>query len=360
VLAASDFEQRERYLSFVCRHRAPRIAAHWAFLLRPLVPDHADERGLIRYRQVEFYRMPVMGYLAMNDPRALSRGDFIRLGLVAAAGSDEALPYSDRHVASFEERYCYDRYWSDLAGGPSTRFLCCGHALVAVGDAHSPLFTGNETGVMSQFRHQYFLLFLIAHFHKAALLMLSDRLVDALSRLEVHNAETVKRFKREIRQNFEIFLRFTHRYWFHELSDQAQSKALFAMCSRHLGTDALFEEVKDETQEMSHYLDSDSLRRQANTVVRLTVVTTFGLVGTITTGFLGMNLIAAAESSLLERVLLFLLFFVPTLWLVVYTVVKSKRLSDFLEALSDDHLPAPAKLAALVDVWRTRHRPGAR
>ena len=357
VLAASDYEKRERYLAFVCRHRAPCIAAHWAFLLRPLVLDHADEHGLIRYRQIEYYRMPVMGYLAMNDPRALSRGDFIRLGLVTAAGPDEVLPYSDRHVAGFEDGYCYDRYWSDQAGGPSTRYLCCGHALAVVGDANSSLFTHKETGVLSQFRHQYFLLFLIAHFHKAALLMLSDRLVDALNRLEVHNADTVKRFKREIRQNFEIFLRFTHRYWFHELSDQAQAKALFALCSRHLGTDALFEEVEAEIQEMNDYLDSDSLRRQANTVVRLTVVTTFGLIGTVTTGFLGMNLIAAAESSLLDRALLFVLLFVPTLGLVLYTVVKSKRLSGLLEALSDERMPLRAKMVALVDVWRTPPRP---
>ena len=80
VLAVSDYEKRDKYLSFVCRYRAPCLAAHWAFLLRPLVLDHADERGVIRYRQIEYYRMPVMGYLAMDDPRSLSRGDFIRLG----------------------------------------------------------------------------------------------------------------------------------------------------------------------------------------------------------------------------------------------------------------------------------------
>jgi hypothetical protein len=27
----------------------------------------------------------------------------------------------------------------------------------------------------------------------------------------------------------EIFLRFTHRYWFHEISDQAQARALYRM-----------------------------------------------------------------------------------------------------------------------------------
>ena len=49
--------------------------------------------------------------------------------------------------------------------------------------------------------------------------------------------------------------------------------------------------------DMNEYLDSDSLRRQANTVLRLTVVTTFGLIGTVATGFLGMNLFAHAEEA---------------------------------------------------------------
>jgi hypothetical protein len=357
VLAVSDYERRDKYLSFVCRHRAPCLAAHWAFLLQPLVLDHADERGLIRYRQVEYYRMPVMGYLAMEKPKALSRGDFIRLGLVTAAGTDELLPYSDRHVTNFEENFCYDRYWSDRIDSRNTRYLCCGHALIAVGDANARVFVDRETGVFSQFRHQYFLLFVIAHFHKAALLMVSDRLVDALNRLEVHNAESVKVFKRAIRQQFEIFLRFTHRYWFHEVSDQAQSKALFSMCTRHLGTDALFEEVRDEIEKMSGYLDSDSVRRQANTVVRLTVVTTFGLIGTLTTGFLGMNVIDAADAPLWQQTLLFLLFFVPSVALILYFIVKSKPLSDFLEALSDERLASGDRIATLAGVWRERRRP---
>ncbi len=354
VLAVSDYERRDKYLSFVCQHRAPCLAAHWAFLLQPLVLDHADERGIIRYRQVEYYRMPVMGYLAMEKPKALSRGDFIRLGLVTAAGTDETLPYSDRHVANFEENFCYDRYWSDRVEERNTRLLCCGHALVAVGDANLRVFVDRETGVLSQFRHQYFMLFMIAHFHKAALLMFSDRLVNALNRLEVHDADSVKYFKRAIRQQFEIFLRFTHRYWFHQLSDQAQSRTLFGMCTRHLGTDPLFEELHQEIQEMNSYLDSDSLRRQANTVVRLTVVTTFGLIGTLCTGFLGMNLIDATDIPLWQRALLFLVYFVPSVALILFFIVKSKPLSDFLEALSDERLSSVDKLAMLAAVVRRR------
>ena len=93
-----------------------------------------------------------------------------------------------------------------------------------VGDARSPFFRLRDRGVLAQFRHQHFLLFLIAHFQKAALLMFSDRLVRRSSDSTSATRSRVRRFKRAIRQSFEIFLRFTHRYWFHEISDQAQAQ----------------------------------------------------------------------------------------------------------------------------------------
>ena len=70
VLATSDTGERERFLAFVGEHRTPRIGSHWAFLLKPLLPEHVDVKGLIRYRQLEYYRMPLMGYLAVDLPAA--------------------------------------------------------------------------------------------------------------------------------------------------------------------------------------------------------------------------------------------------------------------------------------------------
>jgi hypothetical protein len=208
--------------------------------------------------------------------------------------------------------------------------------------------------VLAQFRHQHFMLFLIAHFQKAALLMFSDRLVEALKRLDIEDPVSVRRFKRAIRGSFAGFLRFTHRYWFHEVAEQAQARALFHMCSQHLGLDPLYAEVKERIGDMSDYLDADSLRRQANTVVRLTVVTIFGLIGTVTTGFLGMNLIAEADASWLTKFWYFMVVFVPTIALTIYTMAKSKGLSDFLDALADENLSAWQKTQAFAAVWRRK------
>ena len=353
VLARSDAQQREAFISHVAQHRAPRIAAHWAYLMQPLVSDHSDSPGLLRYRQIEYYRMPMTAYLALDDPRRLTRNDFVRLALVTGAGTSDAdLPYAEQHLADFEQRYCYDRFWSGAGAAPNTRYLCNGHALIVVGDARSAFFRDSERGVLAQFRHQHFLLFLIAHFQKAALLMFSDQLVEALRQLDIRNTPSVKNFKRAIRASFERFLRFTHRYWFHEISEQAQVRALSRLCTTHLGLDPLYSEVKERMADMNTYLDADSLRRQANTVVRLTVVTLFGLIGTITTGFLGMNLLAEAEAPLWRKAVWFGIVFVFTASLTLYTMVKSQRLSDFIDALSNDRLSLRSKLEALARVWR--------
>jgi len=353
VLAVSDYDEREKYLAFVGARRATRFADHWTWLLKPLVPHHTGDPGIVRYRQIEFSRMPMCAYLAMDDARSLTRADFVRLGLVARPDESDALPYSPRYLKDFEEHYCHDPYWNEEAPGrPGTRYMTTGQAFLMVGDADDPYFVDRESGLLGQFRHQYFQLFLIPHMHKATLLMLSDRMVDALNQLVIQDAESVRRFKRSIRQMLEIFLRFTHRYWFHEVSDQPHAKALYRMTAGFLGNDALYTEIRDEVWDMSAYLEADTLRRQANTVVRLTVVTTFGLIGTVATGFLGMNLFALAEVSLAEKVAWFVAVLVPMTALTFYTIVKSKRLSDFLESLSDERMPARAKLASLADVWK--------
>ena len=58
VLAASDAQQREAFLAHVAEHRAPRIAAHWDFVLAPLVNHHSSAPGALRIRQIEYYTCP--------------------------------------------------------------------------------------------------------------------------------------------------------------------------------------------------------------------------------------------------------------------------------------------------------------
>ncbi|MBS0353757.1 MAG: hypothetical protein JSR83_07620 [Proteobacteria bacterium] len=351
VLATSDSEKRERYLHFVCEHRTPCVGALWAWLLRPLVQDAERGDGDLSYRLLEYYRMPMMAYLALDEPRRLSREDFIRIGFVANLPSRDPVPAKDPAVIRFERLHCEDRFWTDSDDGPNSRFICTGNALVLVGEAGSDYFRDPEHGFLARFRHQYFLVFLIAHFHRAALLSFSDGLAGAVNELDIRDNESVRRFKRRIRQSFEAFLRFTHRYWFHEVSEQGLVQALFQRTTRLLRNDELFGHVKDQMREMSAYLDSDSQRRQSGTVLRLTVVTIFGLIATVVTGYFGMNLFNFPEVPGTYKLVQLGLVSASTLTLVLFAVARSKRLSDFLEALSDERLPRQAKWTALGRVF---------
>ncbi|SLM48382.1 conserved protein of unknown function [Nitrospira japonica] len=351
VLARSDYENRDKYLSFVCQYRSPCMASHWEYVLEPLVLHHSGKKGLIRYRQIEYHLMPLMAYLVMDDAKSLTRQEFIQLGLAAAPASSESPLYFDRHLGDFESRFCYDRFWNgqeqECAG---TRFMCTGRVFTMVGD-RNPSAIGRKTD-LEQFRHEYFLLFLISHFHRAALLMLQDRLVDVTNRLDVSSVQSLRSFRRTIRQMLGVFLRFTQRYWFHEVSDHSQAKDLFRMISQHLNTPRLYDEVRTAIEDTNQYLDSDALRRQGETMVRLTVVATVGLIGVSTTGFLGMNLFALAESSAMTRVFVFLVVLVTVFVVTFYTVLKSSRLADFLESLADERQSSRGKLAAFTNVWK--------
>jgi len=185
-------------------------------------------------------------------------------------------------------------------------------------------------------------------------MLFSEWLVAAISQLDIRDVDSVRTFKREIRRIFETFLRFTHRYWFHEVSNQAQAKDLFRMLTGHLDTDRIYRDVSEAVKEMNQYLDSDGLRRQANTVVRLTVVTTLGLIATVSTGFLGMNLFDETGHPGWVKALILVVVLIPSILLVFYGVAKSKVLSDFLEALADERLTWRDKLGILFKVWGKR------
>lgn len=349
VLMDSDFGQRQAFLSHACQHREARVGRHWDFLLRPMVQHDSERAGELRYRQLDYHHLPKLTYLAFDDPFRLSGEDFFRLGMALEPDDGTGLLHPKRWVEQFERDHCYDYFWApelrDVRA--STRIVCTARSMVMVGSAQLPAYTDIETGMLGQFRHQYFLLGMIVHFHHAAFLMLSDRMVVSVSRLDVQDPESVERFRMHIRDVTETFLRFNHRYWFHEVSKQSVAKDLFQMWSRQLDNDALFQEVREEVLDMGQYLDGDAARRQSDSVLRLTVVTLLGLVGTIATGFLGMNLIDETAAPFHMKIFYFMGVLIPSVALTLVTVVTSGRLAKLIDAMATDGFSIKEKLERL-------------
>ncbi len=338
VIESSDYEDKSRYLGFVGDKRAARISRHWTFLLKPLVSDAGDETGPLRYREIEYSRMPVMAYLAFESSiESHSRENYMHLAL-ATAETPGSAPFSARFLKEFDARHAYDRFYADGLDTQQgdVRFLTSGEAFSIISGNASAATNCNERGLLGQFRHQYFLLFLIAHFHKAALLMLSDRMVAAIKNFDPSDAVSVRRFRNETFGLQESFLRFSQRYLFTEISGDAHMRDIFHMIRGHLAVDKLHHEVRGEIMDMVQYLDSNALRRQSGAMHRLTVVTIVGLVGTIATGFLGMNLLDEANNPLPVKATYFGLVIGVTLILTSLTIVFSRSLASLLEKIAGD------------------------
>jgi hypothetical protein len=350
LVAASDYGDREKYVALVRDIKQTPLSLHWEYLLRPLVPAYLGG-GAIQYYQIENKRIPIMSYLAFDDPGALTRGDFARIAFASKWGESGTLPFSARYLEAFERDHCYDRYWDpqDPAGTMNTRYLFAGVAFAMV-TRHG------ERGLdlVASFRHQFFQIGLIANFHKAALLNLSNRFSIAVERLRVGDYDSVRQFKSSVREGLELFLRFNHRYWFHEISNQQLAADLFGCWSHQLGSDALYAEVREEAQDINQYLDAERARRASDNAQRLTVVMACGMVGTVATGWLGMNLYGLADRDTWTKVGIFLLVFVPVTLLTVYTVMISKRLATFMEALSSERMRWGEKMVAFRQIWRQR------
>jgi CorA-like Mg2+ transporter protein len=201
---------------------------------------------------------------------------------------------------------------------------------------------------------------LIAHFHKAALLSMSNRFSRAVERLRVRDFESVKLFKRHVRETLEVFLRFNHRYWFHEISNQVQASDFFKRWSHQLGSDALYAEVREEARDINEYLDADRARKQTDNTTRLTVVSACGMVGTIVTGFLGMNLYSHSDLQTQTKLLIFFAVFIPTVLLSLYTVMISRRVAAFMEALASEGLTWREKFTTFRQIWGADKRAAVR
>jgi hypothetical protein len=251
------------------RRKAP-IAAHWGWLLEPLTTPGAEGRDAIALEQLEDDRIPTMTWYGIDDPFGVTRGDFVRMCFCDEAGDSADLPYGHGFLADFERRFCYDRYWnpptqSNLGSlseyvrrkngeWRSTRYLCSGYNLSVVS---KPAGYGEE--ILKHFRHHYFQIGLLAHFHRASLLKYSRRLNEAAAkaRQEVDGDrwEELKAVRRE-------FAEFINESWFREVSNQEQGKELFRLWSERLGNQDLFAQLRDEAMAADRILNAQEEERR--------------------------------------------------------------------------------------------------
>lgn len=238
------------------------LAEHWKTLLAPFDCSGADGTTF-RAHLLGDDRAPTMSWLAVLDPRLISRGDWVRLCFADDPGIS-TLPYAADFVAQFEREFCYDRYWYtgtssswrliDNDDSPS-RIVNSGYAFSYVGCSKDLRFFADErNGAHATFRHIYVQLGLIAHFQKAALLSASLRLSE-LVRRDGSGANILLPNPTQVREFYDHFVEFTQSFWFDEISPQEQGRELFEMWREQLRIQPLYNEVRQEIKDLVDYTE---------------------------------------------------------------------------------------------------------
>ena len=195
-----------------------------------------------------------MAYVVVDDPTRISRGDWVRLASADYRGKSGELPYGKAMLRTFEQSHCYDRFF-DPKAGLTTRYLNTGYAFAMIG-ANIPVFTGD---LLVHFRRHYASIGLLAQFNKAALLLFSNRLSEAIEKRNDGDGSVYRTLIRNIQGEL---LEFTHRYWFDGVSNQLQAGELQAMWFKHLRLHELYAAVMTEARAAHDYVSAEEQRLQ--------------------------------------------------------------------------------------------------
>lgn len=274
--------ERKELIDETLQTGEPSLAGHWKQLLGSLL---SSGNNTVRLCQVVDERIPSMFFLQVDDPSAISAGDWMRLAMCDGP-SDSALPYDARFLADFEQKHCYDRHWHRADNGKAdparaSRFLFSGYGFTAVIGQDNG-FTGILQG---HFRRHYFQMGLLAQFEHAALLAESQRLADADSK--------------SVGQVLKRLLDFTQKYWFVDISNHVQARELYALWRGHLNTEALYRQVLDEVRTVSDFNDMQDNRKTATATTRLSYAAVILAIPSLVFGFLGINLIDLGGKNLI-------------------------------------------------------------
>ena len=269
---------------------AAPIFGPWRALLSPLTIEGVSEPGrghAVQLSQLGDDRAFTMAQIGVPDSRKIRDSDWARLHQADEPG--DSWPYPREFVEEWQHGRIYERFFSQRGKSwHTTRYLVCNYAFVMVGNV-----TTDEKGEIAcsdffyylasrHFRRHYFQLVLIAYLHKTALKTLSDRLAEAV--------EEEESFLEASSELHDEVLRFTHRYWFEEISSQIQGHELFDMLRKELRTRALYDQLNKEIAQTTARRELKRQGKLARSAVILNVIAGVGLAAAALFGFFGMNI----------------------------------------------------------------------
>jgi len=283
-------------------------AAHWTYLLEPFSTDiDAPPYRDFLARQLGDDRAALASLISIqtegnDDITQLDSGNLKRLCFADAPGNDRS-PYSERFLTDerFFNEYCYTRFWynTEESSDKPSLIMNSGYAFCWLGDASDGDFFANpRDGAPVTFRHIYAPMAIIAHFQKAFLLVIANKLTDLTPYDD--NGKPVKINTDDFQQLKLDMIAFTQTYWFSEISPQEQGIELFEMWRKKLRLQIIHEDIRQQINDIVEYNDTEATAKLNRGIWLLTICAILLGIMSLATGILGMNTFAADGGSALN------------------------------------------------------------
>src|ERR1017187_10341285 len=250
----------------------PKLYRHWSDLLGPLATAG------IKARPIGDHRIPVMAFLGLEDPTCLEPDEWLALSEADSAQFPRYAPaFRDKALAEAT----YDRWWdrSDTKlrhrylAGPMTYFT-----VIAAPADRPPWFERIRTS----WRRQHYQMFLLAHYQRAALLDLQDRIARAADKARWDDAALLSEIA-SIQHRVAVF---SSGCSFLEISPQVQGQELYSLLRKRLALDSLYKGVIDDKALLGNWLVAREEQRSAR---RWEVINLWAIPLALAFTFLGAN-----------------------------------------------------------------------
>ncbi|MEK7995061.1 MAG: hypothetical protein AAB403_14745 [Planctomycetota bacterium] len=266
-------EDRQEEMKESLSHRQPRLLPHWADLLQPMILGPAGENS-VGFEVLGDNRMAVMAFAGTESPETLSEHEWFALSQADGAGFNPcAAGFRDAELA----KVCYDRWWDPQYADPEQqkqRYITGPMTFATVVKARSAADPYWLASNREKWRRQYFQLFFLTHYQRAALLILQHQIAETADLLQSGKRGVLLE---KIRATQQEMARFSSRCWFADVTPQIQGQELYLGLKSQLSLDQLYKEVMDDKGLLADWVMSEFRQRLESIVIPAAII--LGLLG---------------------------------------------------------------------------------
>jgi hypothetical protein len=198
--------------------------------------------------------MATMVFAGLDDPEKITDDEWFALAQADPAGY---ATYAPAFLETELPKAAYDRWWDKSRPDKRHRYLAGPMTFLSVMNWPSGSRAPYFERMRGTWRRQQFQFFLLAHYQRAALLILEDGIAYLAAQIDnPPSKKNRKQLARKIEQLQGDIAKFSSGRWFPEVTPQIQGQELYDLLRKHIGLETLYRSVVEDKALLGSWLQA--------------------------------------------------------------------------------------------------------